>query len=355
MAALDDYRYIRIAVDTANDYIPPVVLSGSDHDGRIIRVTLTNGGETVPGTGLSARLLFNPAPLDGESSGGYATMEAVAGAPSATWELPVPSEALVAGVGAMGIEVTDTDGGIVCTRTFQALVERPIINDGAPEAQDALREFREAVARLDDIDVSTAPWVSQSSVIDVAHGGTGATTATAALTALGAASSGDVDIAVSTANGASDTASAALLKSTTVEDSLIGIDGTTSTPTDTAAVVFHRPDATAVGQSLYTRDFSTVKKAVTSGLIGYVDSNTNIAQGTEIAADTAKYCNVNLPSGMVPIGVVALATTTPDSYLTYTLVYSGTTCYVRVMNRGATSITCGGGGVRVWYVDPTRI
>lgn len=348
MAALDDYRYIRIAVDTANDYIPPVVLSGSDHDGRIIRVTLTNGGEMVPGTGLSARLLFNPAPLDGESSGGYATMAAVTGVPSATWELPVPSEALVAGVGAMGIEVTDTDGGIVCTRTFQSLVERPIINDGAPEAQDALREFREAIATLDDIDVSTAPWVSQSSVIDVAHGGTGATTAAAARTALGAASETSVSTVASTAD-------AALLKSTNVEDSLIGIGSTTSSPTDAAAVVFHRTDATAVGQSLYTRDFSTVKNAVTSGLIGYVDSNVNITQGTEIAADTAKYCNVSLPSGVVPIGVVALASTTADSYLTYTLVYSGTTCYVRVMNRGATSITCGGGGVRVWYVDPTRI
>ena len=349
MAALDDYRHIRIAVDTANDYIPPVVLSGSDHDGRIIRVTLTNGGETVPGTGLSARLLFNPAPLDGESSGGYATMAAVTGAPSATWELPVPSEALVAGVGAMGIEVTDTDGGIVCTRTFQALVERPIINDGAPAATDALREFREAVARLDNIDISTAPWVSQSSVIDVAHGGTGATTATNARVALGAASESDVANAISTAGSAFDTATDAI-------SLLYGISNTTSSPSDTAPVVFYRPSASfGVDDPLYTREFSTVKNAVTSGLIGYVDSNTNITQGTVIAADTAKYCSVGLPSGMVPIGVVALASTTDDSYLMYTLVYSGTTCYVRVTNRGANSITCGGGGVRVWYVDPTRI
>lgn len=91
------------------------------------------------------------------------------------------------------------------------------------------------------------------------------------------------------------------------------------------------------------------------GLVGYVDSDVNITSGTVIAANTGVYCRVNLPSGAVPIGVVALATTTADSYLTYTLVHSGSTVYVRVMNRGANSITCGGGGVRVWYVMSDRI
>ena len=42
--ALDNFRRITIDVDAANDYIPPVTLSGGDSNGRTLLVKLTDNG-----------------------------------------------------------------------------------------------------------------------------------------------------------------------------------------------------------------------------------------------------------------------------------------------------------------------
>ena len=45
--ALDNFRRITIDVDTANDYIPPVMLSGGDSNGRTLLVKLTDNGNVL--------------------------------------------------------------------------------------------------------------------------------------------------------------------------------------------------------------------------------------------------------------------------------------------------------------------
>lgn len=159
------YRRIWFDIGTANESLAPIILSAGDHDGRIVAVRLWNGASSVSGSGLVARLLFN----DGTGgSGGYATMTAVSGEATAAWEVAVPTEALRPGRSTLCIEISQGTT-IVCSRLIEALVEPAVIDGDAPEAQDALAEFRAAVARLEDF---TVP-------VPVGNGGTGRTTNTA--------------------------------------------------------------------------------------------------------------------------------------------------------------------------------
>lgn len=165
---MNGFRSIVIKADAANTSIAPIRLSQNDQDGRRIVFELWDGAESIAATGLTARLLF------GVGEGGYATMTAVSGAATATWAVDVPQEALqTAGVVRMAVEVA-SGSQAVCTRIFDAVVEPAIIDEDSPEAQDALSEFRAAIARLEDF---TVP-------VPIANGGTGATTAAAARTAL---------------------------------------------------------------------------------------------------------------------------------------------------------------------------
>lgn len=248
--------------------------------------------------------------------------------------------------------------------------------------------------------------------LDIAHGGTGAATAADALTSLGAASARDTYTAQATADAAQTAANAAMTRASAIatDDSagqvIVGdylqADATGRITVDVieqdeiSKVVFgplpignrvldlmglnvfwaiiknlfadatHYHSASDINSGTLpisrggtgaatAADALAALGAQASGLIGYVDSNVNITNGTAIASQTGVNCPVTLPSGAVPIGVVALASTVPDSYLTYTLVHSGNTDYVRVINRGTTSITCGGGGVRVWYVNTGKL
>lgn len=142
---MNDFRSIVIKADAANTSIAPIRLSQNDQDGRRIVFELWNGAESIAATGLTARLLF------GVGDGGYATMTAVSGAATATWAVDVPQEALqTAGVVRMAVEVA-SGSQAVCTRIFDAVVEPALIDEDSPEAQDALSEFRAAVAMLGDI------------------------------------------------------------------------------------------------------------------------------------------------------------------------------------------------------------
>ena len=159
---MNDFRSIVIKADAANTSIAPIRLSQNDQDGRRIVFELWDGAESIAATGLTARLLF------GVGEGGYATMSAVTGAATATWAVDVPQEALqTAGVVRMAVEVASGTQA-VCTRIFDAVVEPALIDEDSPEAQDALSEFRAAVARLEDF---TVPVVASK-------GGTGRTTLT---------------------------------------------------------------------------------------------------------------------------------------------------------------------------------
>lgn len=167
------YRRIWFDIGTANESLAPIILSAGDHDGRIVAVRLWDGAASVSGTGLIARLLFND---NTGGSGGYVEMTALAGEATAAWEVAAPSEALRPGRSTLCIEISQGTT-IVCSRLIEALVEPSVIDDSSQEAQDALAEFRAAVARLEDF---TVP-------VPVTNGGTGRTsnTSNAVLTGNG--------------------------------------------------------------------------------------------------------------------------------------------------------------------------
>lgn len=150
---LESYRSIVIEHGGANDVSEPVILSASDHDGRILLFRLWDGAQAADPTGLTARLLFNSDPATG--SGGYVTMTQLAGEPTATWSVPVPSDALDPGRAVLAVEVSDGTE-IVASRRITAFVERGIIDPSAPAAQDALEEFRAAVATMESYDLGLA-------------------------------------------------------------------------------------------------------------------------------------------------------------------------------------------------------
>lgn len=179
------YRQIEVDIGGVNDVVPPVVLSAGDHDGRVLLVRLWDGAAAASPTGLTARLLYNSDPAKG--SGGYVTMSAVSGEPTAAWRVAVPSEALAPGRSVLSVEISEGET-IVASRRITAYVEPSVIDDGAPEAVDALAEFRAAIARLEDF---TLP-------VTVEHGGTGATTVAAARNVLGL---GNTSGALPVANG----------------------------------------------------------------------------------------------------------------------------------------------------------
>lgn len=167
---LDAFRAVHVALDLANDYVPDVRLSANDYDGRVLVVTVTDGGAAVTGTGYVGKALFNVDPRDPDSSGGYFSLAQVAGAPTLTLSAPVPQGALTAETMPMCVTVTDPGGDVIASRNFVAHVERAMLNGDAPEAQDALDEFYAAVEALGGL---TIP-------IPVVKGGTGATTAAGA-------------------------------------------------------------------------------------------------------------------------------------------------------------------------------
>ena len=153
MSSYDDMRTIRIDIDCPGGWTPPIALCGGDVGGRRLHVELRSAGAPVAGEGLTCRLEFDP----GSGPGGYVTMEPAEGDGTAAWEADVPRAALASSSCRLCVAVYE-GASCLCTRSFEASVERPLIDADHPEAQDALAEFREAVAALDDIgsDAATA-------------------------------------------------------------------------------------------------------------------------------------------------------------------------------------------------------
>lgn len=165
MPTFDDYRNIDIDVDGANDWIPEIRLSGGDVEGRTITVRLLKDGKviddpTVPGSvTFTARLLFNPK-VGTAYPGGYKTMSKFVSASTAgedTWgfRVTVPRAAFTNLTGshtAMAIEVQKTTGTgttakdeIVCSRTFNAIVDESVLKAGDGTNPDPLEEWHDLI------------------------------------------------------------------------------------------------------------------------------------------------------------------------------------------------------------------
>lgn len=170
MPTFDDYRNIDIDIDGANDWIPEIRLSGGDVEGRTITVRLLKDGKVIDyptGSGsvtLTARLLFNPK-VGTAYPGGYKTMSKFVSA-STTGEdmwgfrVTVPRAAFTNLTGshtAMAIEVQKTTGTgnaakdeIVCSRTFNAIVDESVLKAGDGTDPDPLEEWHNLINHGDD-------------------------------------------------------------------------------------------------------------------------------------------------------------------------------------------------------------
>lgn len=170
MPTFDDYRNIDIDIDGANDWIPEVRLSGGDVEGRTITVRLLKDGKVIDdptesgSVTLTARLLFNPK-VGTAYPGGYKTMSRFVSASLTgedTWgfKVTVPRAAFTNLTGshtAMAIEVQKTTGTgssakdeIVCSRTFNAIVDESVLKAGDGTDPDPLEEWHNLINHGDD-------------------------------------------------------------------------------------------------------------------------------------------------------------------------------------------------------------
>ena len=170
MPTFDDYRNIDIDIDGANDWIPEIRLSGGDVEGRTITVRLLKDGKVIDyptGSGsvtLTARLLFNPK-VGTAYPGGYKTMskfvsESTTGEDTWGFRVTVPRAAFTNLTGshtAMAIEVQKTTGTgnaakdeIVCSRTFNAIVDESVLKAGDGTDPDPQEEWHNLINHGDD-------------------------------------------------------------------------------------------------------------------------------------------------------------------------------------------------------------
>lgn len=165
MPTFDDYRNIDIDIDGANDWIPEIRLSGGDVEGRTITVRLLKDGKVIDdptkhgSVTLTARLLFNPK-VGTAYPGGYKTMskfvsESTTGEDTWGFKVTVPRAAftnLTRSHTAMAIEVQKITGTgssakdeIVCSRTFNAIVDESVLKAGDGTDPDPLEEWHNLI------------------------------------------------------------------------------------------------------------------------------------------------------------------------------------------------------------------
>lgn len=146
--ALDNFRRITIDVDTANDYIPPVMLSGGDSNGRTLLVKLTDNGKAITSvTGITVKLAY----ADGCGNSGYKTMTSVSGYETAAWECAAPGSVLKTDSAHLCIQFWQ-GSDVVCTRVFHASVDRNLVSlESGTTSGDAVKELYETIANLNQV------------------------------------------------------------------------------------------------------------------------------------------------------------------------------------------------------------
>ena len=147
---LQDYRRIVLDCDFVNDWVPPIIASTGDLNGRMIVAKVTNNGSVVtPSEKLHAQLLVNPKPNDEGYFGDYVSMEPVSGYETAAFSCSIPYGAVSKpGRTRMGVAfLADNDDGtqdIICTRPFNVEVEQGVLR---VDSDSAIGEFEENVKK----------------------------------------------------------------------------------------------------------------------------------------------------------------------------------------------------------------
>lgn len=146
--ALDNFRRIAIDVDTANDYIPPVMLSGGDSNGRTLLVKLTDNGKAITSAaGITAKLAY----ADGCGNSGYKTMAPVSGYETAAWECAAPGSVLKTDSAHLCVQFWQ-GSDVVCTRVFHASVDRNLVSlESGTTSGDAVKELYDTIANLNKV------------------------------------------------------------------------------------------------------------------------------------------------------------------------------------------------------------
>ena len=146
--ALDNFRRIVIDVDTANDYIPPVMLSGGDSNGRTLLVKLTDNGKAITSAaGITAKLAY----ADGCGNSGYKTMSSVSGYETAAWECAAPGSVLKTDSAHLCVQFWQ-GSDVVCTRVFHASVDRNLVSlESGTTSGDAVKELYNTIANLNQV------------------------------------------------------------------------------------------------------------------------------------------------------------------------------------------------------------
>lgn len=146
--ALDNFRRIVIDVDTANDYIPPVMLSGGDSNGRTLLVKLTDNGKAITSAaGITAKLAY----ADGCGNSGYKTMASVSGYETAAWECAAPGSVLKTDSAHLCVQFWQ-GSDVVCTRVFHASVDRNLVSlESGTTSGDAVKELYNMIANLNKV------------------------------------------------------------------------------------------------------------------------------------------------------------------------------------------------------------
>ena len=147
---LQDYRRIVLDCDFVNNWVPPIIASTGDLNGRIIVAKVTNNGSVVaPSEKLHAQLLVNPKPNDEGYFGDYVSMEPVSGFETAAFSCAIPYGAVSKpGRTRMGVAfLADNDDGtqdIICTRPFNVEVEQGVLR---VDSDSAIGDFEENVKK----------------------------------------------------------------------------------------------------------------------------------------------------------------------------------------------------------------
>lgn len=225
---LQDYRRIVLDCDFVNDWVPPIIASTGDLNGRIIVAKVTNNGSVVaPSEKLHAQLLVNPKPNDEGYFGDYVRMEPVTGYETAAFSCAIPYGAVSKpGLTRMGVAfLADNDDGtqdIICTRPFNVEVEQGVLRVDSDSAigdfEENVRKAEQAAANAaesaeDAAGSASAAASSASSAAESAESASGSA-GQAATSASNAAQSetaaaGSAAAAQSSANAASGSATAA--------------------------------------------------------------------------------------------------------------------------------------------------
>lgn len=220
---LQDYRRIVLDCDFVNDWVPPIIASTGDLNGRIIVAKVTNNGSVVaPSEKLHAQLLVNPKPNDEGYFGDYVRMEPVSGYETAAFSCAIPYGAVSKpGRTRMGVAfLADNDDGtqdIICTRPFNVEVEQGVLR---VDSDSAIGDFEENVRKAEQAAANAA-----ESAEDAAWSASAADSSASSAANSAKSAAGSAEQAATSAGNASKSETAAAGSASAAESSADAASG----------------------------------------------------------------------------------------------------------------------------------